>query len=236
MRFPLRLSADLFKTRVSSLFKRNVASPAILRVAPDENALVRASQSASPVIWLGGTDPLLFPEVGRIANSLVEMKRHVFLNTDGCLLRQRIHEFRPDSRLFLTVEFLGTEEAHNRAAGRADAFRRALEGIHAVKLSGFLVAAHFTVTNETDPCQIGELIESLDNKEVDGFIVSTGGRFSEVQIAALSETLEDTRAMIRCGRWENFSRLLEASYVHSARAREEECLSASGESVYEEGD
>src|SRR5262249_51097406 len=123
-----------------------------------------------------------------------------------------------------------------RAGGRADAFRRALEGIRAAKLSGFLVAAHFTVTNETDPCQIGELLESLDNKDVDGFIVSTGGRSSEGQIAALSETLEDARAMIRCGRWENFSRLLEASYGDPVVAHAPKKLPASSESAYEEGD
>ena len=236
MRFPLRLSADLFKAKVSNLLSGGPTAPAIFRHAPEEGAIARASQSGSPVIWLGGTEPLLNPEIGAVANSLVEMKRHVFLHTDGYQLRQRIHEFRPDSRLFLTVEFAGRDEAHNRVMGRPDAFRRSLEGIRTAKLSGFLVAAHFTVTGETDSCEIGELIEFLDNKDVDGFIVSTGGRASVAPIPSISEALEDTRAMIRCGRWENFSRLLEASYLHPIPAREKEELSGSGENAYEEGD
>jgi MoaA/NifB/PqqE/SkfB family radical SAM enzyme len=236
MRFPLRLSAGLFKARVSSLLTGSAASRAILRISPGENALEHVSQTGSPVIWLSGTEPLLYPEIGRLANGLVELNRHVFLHTDACQLRQRIHEFRPDSRLFLTAEFAGREGAHNRAMDCKDAFQRTIEGIRAAKLSGFLVAAHFTVTSETDPCQIGELIESLDNRDVDGFIVSTGGKASAAHIPTLSESLDDTRAMIRCGRWENFSRLLEDSYAHTLPAHGEERLSASSESAYEEGD
>ena len=236
MRFPLRLSADLFKAKVSNLFAGGSAMPPILRVVPDENTFACASQTESPVIWLGGMEPLLNPEIEGLANSLLELNRYVFLHTDGHNLRQRIHAFRPDPRLFLTLEFAGREETHNLAMGRPDAFRRSFEGIRAAKLSGFLVAAHFTITSETDPCEIGELVESLDNKDVDGFIVSSGGRTATGQNATLSETLADARAMIRCGRWENFSRLLEASYARPSRACEPEKLSASGENAFEEGD
>lgn len=236
MRFPLRLSAAIFKTRVSALLASVSGSQVIFHRTAAEDQIARAKNANAPIVWIGGEEPLLHPEIGRFANDLLEGNRYVFLHTDGYSLRQRIHAFRPDSRLFLTIEFAGREENHNRAMGRTDAFQRSLEGIRAAKLSGFLVAAHFTVTSETDPCEIGELIEWLDNKDVDGFIVSTGGQTATGQNAALSETLSDARAMIRCGRWENFSRLLEASYVHPAPAREQEKLSASGENAFEEGD
>ncbi len=197
MRFPFRLTADLLKVRVSNLVASATAAPAILRVAPDENAPARTNQIASPVVWLGGTEPLLNLEIGRVTDGLVELNRHIFLHTDGYNLRQRIHEFHPDSRLFLTLEFAGREETQNRVMDRPDAFRRSLEGIRAAKLSGFLIAAHFTVASETDPCEIGELIESLDSEDVDGFIASTSGRISSLNNASLSEKLADVRAMIR---------------------------------------
>jgi MoaA/NifB/PqqE/SkfB family radical SAM enzyme len=235
MRFPFRLSADLFKAKVSNLLGGASAAPAIFRVTPDEDAITRASQSRSPVIWLGGTEPLLNPEIGRLANDLAGLNRHVFLHTGGYELRRRIHEFRPDPRLFLTLEFAGREETHNRLMERPDAFRRSLEGIRAAKLSGFLVAAHFTVAPESDPCEIGELIEVLDSKDVDGFIASTGGRRSGVLDASLGGKLADVRAMIRCSRWEGFSRLLEASYAGTAPARAAGRVTPS-ESAYEEGD
>jgi hypothetical protein len=233
MRFPFRLSADLLKAKASRLF--GDATPPIFHAVPGDDCVARAKSTGSPVIWLGGIETPLHPGIGRVANALVKSDRHVFLHTSGYDLRQRIHEFRPDSRLFLTLEFAGREEVHNKIVARPDAFGRSLESIRAAKLSGFLVAAHITVTSETDACDASELIEYLDKKDVDGFIVSSGRQFSTAKDSALAELLEDVRAMIRCSRWENFSRLLEVSYV-SASARAQEKLPTSGESAFEEGD
>jgi len=233
MRFPLRLSADLLKAKASRLF--GDSRPAIFHAVPGDECVARAKNAGSPVIWLSGTETLLQPGIGGVANALVESERHVFLHTSGYDLRQRIHEFRPDSRLFLTLEFAGREEAHNKIAARPDAFRRALESIRTAKLSGFLVAAHITVTPETDACDARELIEFLDQKDMDGFIASSGRQFSASSNASLAEMLADVRAMIRSSRWENLSRLLEASYA-AAPARVLEKLSAPNENVFEEGD
>jgi len=236
MRFPLRLSAALFKTRVSSFFAGSAESRTILHLGPGENAIALAASASAPVIWLAGTESLDHPEIGRITRDLVQAERHVFLHTDGYNLRQRIHAFRPDSRLFLTLEFAGREETHNRTIGRADAFRRSLEAIRAAKLSGFLVAAHFTVTPETDVCEIGELIELLDKHDVDGFIVTSRGQALAPGNVSLAETVEDVRAMIRCGRWEKFSKILDSSYAAAAGARVQQKVPATGEGAYEEGD
>ena len=233
MRFPFRLSADLLKAKASRLF--GDSRPVIFHAVPGDECVARAKNADSPVIWLSGPETLLQPGIGRVANALVESERHVFLHTSGYDLRQRIHEFRPDSRLFLTLEFAGREEAHNKIAARPDAFRRALESIRAAKLSGFLVAAHITVTPETDACDARELIEFLNKKDMDGFIASSGRQFSASSNASLAEMLAVVRAMIRCSRWENLSRLLEASYA-AAPARVLEKLSAPNENVFEEGD
>jgi len=237
MRFPLRLSAALLKTKLSTLLTGSSSSSPIFHVTPCEDGLARVKSTSAPIVWIGGEEPLLHPEIGRLANDLLKENRHVFLHTDGYNLRQRIHAFRPDSRFFLTLEFAGREGTHNRTTDRPDAFRRSLEGIRAAKLSGFLVAAHFTVTSETDPCEIGELIECLDSKDVDGFIVSSGGKVAAAaKKTSLSEALADTRAMIRCSRWENFARLLEDSYSSGVPVRAPEKMSAPGEGAYEEGD
>src|SRR5690349_6572289 len=139
MRFPLRLSAALLRTRVSTLLTGSSRSRAILHAVADEDVAARLKNAPAPVVWVGGEEPLLHPEIGRLTNSLIEDNRHVFLHADGYHLRQRIHAFRPDSRLFLTLQFAGLEETHNRVMGRSDAFRRSLEGIRAAKLSGFLI-------------------------------------------------------------------------------------------------
>ena len=234
MRFPFRLSADLLKAKASRLF--GDATPVIFHVVPSDECVAHANNAGSPVIWLSETETPLHPGIGRVANALVESGRHVFLHTSGYDLRPRIHELRPDSRLFLTLEFAGRKEAHDKIVARPDAFHRSFESIRAAKLSGFLVAAHITVRPETDACDVGELIEFLDKKDVDGLIVSSGSRFSAADSTSLAETLADVRAMIRCSRWENFSCLLEASYATAAPARLPGKLSAANENAFEEGD
>lgn len=233
MRFPYRLSADLLKAKASRLL--GGAAPAIFHAVPGDGCVERAKNSRSPVIWLGGMQTALHPGMGKVANALVESDRHVFLHNSGHDLRPRIHEFRPHSRLFLTLEFAGREEVHNKVAARPDAFGRSLESIRAAKLSGFLVAAHITVTPDTDACDISALIDFLDKKDVDGFVVSSGRRFSAAKDASVPELLADVRAMIRSPRWESFSRLLEGSYA-SAPGRAPGKIPAANENAFEEGD
>ena len=95
---------------------------------------------------------------------------------------------------------------------------------------------HFTVSAESDACEIGELIEFLDKHDVDGFIATSRGRALAAGNASLAGTVEDVRAMIRCRRWENFSRILDASYAATAGMPAPQKISATGEGAYEEGD
>jgi MoaA/NifB/PqqE/SkfB family radical SAM enzyme len=239
MKFPLRLTLDLWRSRLSQAFA-NVESSAMICHLPaealpafhedgaknvsDENghcaaeSVRAAARTAAPVLWIGGSEPFEHSEVGRVAFALNGKGRNVFLHTDGQRLRQRIHEFHPDPRLFLTVELAGREGFHDRFAGRPGAFRRAIEGIRAAKLSGFHVCAHVSAHDKSEACEIGELFEFLDRYDVDGYIVTSGGRALLADNSAAPESLEEIRALARCARWENFSRLLEASYSRRKNA------------------
>ena len=233
MKFPSRLSFDLWRARLVGPFSNGSGAAAIFHllaamlpafheadVSPAAPSAARSIRTAlgtrAPVVWIGGGEPLDHSEVGRVAFALNGKGRSVFLHTDGWRLRQRIHEFRPDPRLFLTVELVGREGIHDRAVGRPGAFRRAMEGIRAAKLSGFHVCAHVTVDENTDLCETGGLFEVLDRCDVDGFVVSSGGRAPAGPGNALAEALENIRAVVRSSRWERFSRLLEASYAARA--------------------
>lgn len=228
MRFPLRLSAALYKAKALRPLGGGASSNLIAHFVPDEADPVL--ETTSPIVWVGGAEPLLHSEIGRIVAEHAKGKRFVFLHTSGYNLRQRIHALQANSRLFLTLEFMGRECAHNRADGRADAFQRSLEGIRAAKLSGFLVAAHFTVTEQTDSCDIGELIEFLDKNDVDGFIATSRGQSGRPGCELLAETLDDVRTMIRSSQWEKFSRILEESFDNG------KAIGAESENAFEEGD
>jgi sulfatase maturation enzyme AslB (radical SAM superfamily) len=239
MKFPLRLSLDLLSSRITRALDGGRDNATIFHLFPpafsstnqeeidaesDPNAAVMeipaniASQTTAPIFWVGGAaegdEPLLHPVIGRIAGALNKTGRNVFLHTNGLRLRKRMHEFRPDPRLFLTVELAGRAEVHDQALARPGCFVRVMEGIRAAKLSGFHVCAHVTVNSQTDVCETGELFEYLDNYDVDGFIVSSGGEPVEPATRnELQEKLREIRALVRCSRWEYFSSLLEDSYA-----------------------
>jgi hypothetical protein len=253
MRFPLRLSADLALARFLSRISRSPYGP-ILRLSPlltpfslkerfeesstdlewdsPEECLRRANQFGARIVWLGGAEPLLHPEIGRVAGALTESGRHVFLHTSGRGLRRRIHEFQPGSRLFLVLEFAGREAVHDSRAGQPGAYRRVLESFRAAKLSGFLVCAHITIGPDSDACEIGELFEELCAKDADGLIVSSGGTNSA---ASTSGNLGEIRGLIRHGGWERFSRILESSPVAPAAVPARPRISGKQEGAFEEG-
>jgi MoaA/NifB/PqqE/SkfB family radical SAM enzyme len=242
MRFPVRLSAELFRTKVSRRLS-GLASPPIFQLSPLVTHPANAAQVGEespehewrspseclhlvesqrvPIVWLGRAEPMLHPEIGSVTSALISSGRHVFLHTGGAEVRKRMHEFAPVPRLFFTFEFAGREDVHDRFVEQPGSFRRNMEGIRVAKLSGFYVCAHVTVTDETDPAEIGQLFEFLDARDVDGFIVSSGGNqnFPSASDAA-QEKLPEVRALVRCSRWTNFSLLLECSYTESATAPE----------------
>jgi len=260
MRFPLRLTADLalgLATRTlrgaprhrlilqlspvagttSPTRSREDSSPSSvseLQLLSSDVCLDAVRRSSAPVVWIGGAEPLLHPEIGRLARRIVDTNRHVFVQTNGALLRCCLHEFRPVSRLFLTVQFEGFEQRHDRRARREGAFRDAVEGIRAAKLSGFLVCAQVALHADAELSEFEQLRVYLEARDVDGFVVTPANGFSkamagQMENPALQCKLRAARHQIRSRRWQLFSRLLESSLPAApATARTDDALGSPG--------
>src|ERR1700676_2107844 len=127
MRFPPRLIWDLARVRIAQELFGASRYPWALRVdlaqscahselpspdgvnsssevsARDSQALSRVRASSAPVVWIGGYSPLQHARIGHLAREIVDCGRTVFVEMDETLLRRRIHEFRPVSRLYLVL-------------------------------------------------------------------------------------------------------------------------------------
>jgi len=232
MRFPLRLTADLAMARLAQNSRGNAASSSVLLLAPMEPAgpsdhhssthpaapragtelLARVRSATAPVVWIDGAEPLLHPEMGQLTRCIAGIGRHVFLETDGALLRRRIHEFRPVSRLFLTLQWDGLERSHDARAEQTGAFQAALEGMRVARLSGFLICVHARVHAETELGEMAELVQLARSLDVDGVVItpaSGGSNSANPNTAALQLKTAEARKLIGSKWWESFSRLVE---------------------------
>jgi organic radical activating enzyme len=230
MSFPLRLRADILRARFWQSLRSRTAQNLIVRLNPAGDTRISAHSSgkfpaaanseaelldivhasAAPIVWIGGAEPLQQPAIGSLVRRIADSGRTVFVETDGVLLRRRIHEFRPVSRVFVTVKFHGLEQSHDLRAGRSGVFRAAVEGIRTAKLSGFLICAHALVDAETRLEDIAELKEYLGALDADGFLVSAAPDAANRETEILRKKVNEARRLIASPGWERFSRLLES--------------------------
>jgi hypothetical protein len=163
----------------------------------------------APVCWLSAPhEPLANPSVGKLTRALQDSGRTVFLETDGTLLRRRIHEFRPDARLYLTVRLYGMRDSHDLRMERDDAFTLAMEGVRAAQLSGFLICGYIPVDGETSLEEVKLLLEHLRKAHVEGVVITSTNRAARAA-EELQKKVTEARNLIGNAWWMAFSRLAE---------------------------
>jgi MoaA/NifB/PqqE/SkfB family radical SAM enzyme len=235
MRFPLRLTADIIRARLTKRlgFARDACPIQFLDAAeilhqdsshPVSHERIREiNSSRSPVIWMGGTEPLRHAGISHLVRAITQTGHFVFLETDGTLLRRRIHEFQPVPRLFLTVRLEPSAKSNTPKGVRAGAFELAVEGIRAARLSGFLICVHARVRPETELTEAAELIQFARSLDVDGIVITPANDASNSahpDAAALLRKTEEARKLIGSKWWESFSRIVEpALSSHRSAAR-----------------
>jgi hypothetical protein len=165
----------------------------------------RGQRLCAPVLWLtGDADPLEHPSISRLTRELQDRRRVVFLETDGQQLRRRIHEFRPDSRLYLTVRLYGTAGAHDVRLKNPGAFALAVEGIRAAQLCGYLVCVHVVIDAATKMADVQALLQEVSACDVDGVVI-TAGSSAGAEPAAVRQFVYAARSLLGHAWWASFS-------------------------------
>jgi hypothetical protein len=224
LRFPLRLTTELARARLAR-WARHALSVSPVQFVDAAELLHHDSShpvshekireiisSRSPVVWIGGSEPLQHPGVAHLVRAITGSGHFVFLGTDGTLLRRRIHEFQPVSRLFLTVRLEPEALGRTSKSIQAGAWELATEGIRAARLSGFLICVHARVHAETELGEMAELIHFSHSLDADGIVVSPASGGSNRTIsdaAALQRKTAEARKLIGNIWWKSFSQLVE---------------------------
>jgi hypothetical protein len=225
MRIPIRLALTIFQASIAQIrsAEQKYLPVHCIRIPDDRGAEIlstaqvsallaepplargRGQRLRAPALWLtGDADPLGHPGISRLARDLQDRRRFVFLETDGQQLRRRIHEFRPDSRLYLTVRLYGTPDAHDVRLKKPGAFALAVEGIRAAQLSGYLVCVHVVIDAETKMADIQALLQEVAAFEVDGVVV-TAASSAGTQPATVRQFVYTARSLLGNSWWASFS-------------------------------
>lgn len=208
-RNPVALHLDLAQYPAQSEVDSSDATNSMPDLSRDSHALAAVRASAAPFVWIGGDTPLRYPRIGQIARQIISSGKIVFVEMDGTLLRRRIHEFRPESRLYLVLFLHGLEAAHDLRAGRAGNFRATVESIRTARLSGFYICVETTLSADMDIRELRELGEFISKLGVDGWIQKT---FSGTEAAQLStDNIAAARQLLPGRRWLTLSQLFDLS-------------------------
>jgi hopanoid biosynthesis associated radical SAM protein HpnH len=136
-----------------------------------EQCLTAMRQCDAPIVSICGAEPLEYPEIAALTRAILQRGKHLFLCTDGALIRCRLHMIPPFTNFFWNVKLDGTKEVHDARANRPGLFVEALDGIKAAKNAGFFVVAASTIYPDTDVSDLHELYERLHAMHVDGYIL-----------------------------------------------------------------
>jgi hopanoid biosynthesis associated radical SAM protein HpnH len=137
-----------------------------------EQCLAAMQECNTPVVAICGGEPLEYPEIARLTREILGRGKHLFLCTDGSLIRRRLHMIPPYTNFFWNVKLDGTETLHESRAGRPGLFAEALDGVKAAKNAGFFVVVTTTIYPDSDVRDVASLYEQLHAVHVDGYMLS----------------------------------------------------------------
>jgi len=133
--------------------------------------LAALEECPAPIVSIFGGEPLAYPEIPTLCREILQRGKHLFLCTDGTLIRRRLHMIPPYTNFFWNVKLDGTEKVHDVRVGRPGVFAEALDGVKAAKNAGFFVVVTTTIYPDANVADIAELYRKLHQMHVDGYML-----------------------------------------------------------------
>ena len=89
-----------------------------------DECIQAAEECGAPVVSVTGGEPFLHPDLDKIVNGLIAMKRHIYLCTNGITLGDSLNKYKPSPYLNINVHLDGMEETHDRIVCQKEYSRR----------------------------------------------------------------------------------------------------------------
>ncbi len=126
-----------------------------------EQCLRAADECGAPIVSLAGGEPLMHPDIDRIAAGLVERRKYVYLCTNALLLEQQLPRFTPSKYLSFSVHLDGLQEEHDACVRREGTYQTACSAIRAAVTRGFRVTTNTTLFDGADPERTRQFFDEM---------------------------------------------------------------------------
>jgi hopanoid biosynthesis associated radical SAM protein HpnH len=156
-------------------------------------------ESGAPVVTVTGGEPLLYADLKGLLARLVQMKKHIYLCTNGLLAASFAEAYTPHPLITLSLHVDGMEGTHDRITGRPGSFKASIEGLKRAKKKGFRVWTNTSVYKGTETGEMIELFSLLKRVGVDGILVSPAFGYESVadDIFLTSEEVKQKFTVLR---------------------------------------
>lgn len=150
-----------------------------------------------PVILFSGGEPLMHPDLVKLASHAVKNGLRAVISTNGTLItEQKAAELKDLGLSYVGISLDGMEQVNDYFRGRTGAFQDALRGIKNCQAAGLKVGLRFTINkiNAAEIPDIFDLLEEYDIPRVCFYHLVYSGRGSELVDQDLDHT-ETRRAV-----------------------------------------
>lgn len=201
-RYPLVLMLEpLFRCNLACAGCGKVQYPShILKKNLSVEACVGAAEECgAPIVSIAGGEPLLHPDIGRIAEELVRRKRYVYLCTNALLLREKLAAgvFRPSQFLSFSVHMDGSRDEHDRSVCRDGTYDEAVAAIREALRLGFRVTTNTTLFKDAEPFKVRRFFDEMTELGVEGMMLSPGYSYSKAPQKDNFLETDRTKALFR---------------------------------------
>jgi hopanoid biosynthesis associated radical SAM protein HpnH len=162
-----------------------------------EQCFKAVDECGAPMVSIPGGEPLMHPQIVEIVEGLLERKKYVYLCTNGLLLKEKLHLFKPSKYFSFVVHMDGLKEHHDFAVCREGTYDKAMEAIKLALEKGFRVTTNTTLFEGADPQSVREFFDSMMEVGVEGMMLSPGYTYDKAPDQEHFLSKKKTRRLFR---------------------------------------
>ncbi len=139
-----------------------------------EECLRAVDECGAPMVSIPGGEPLMHPRIVEIVEGILARKKFVYLCTNGLLMKEKLHLFKPSEYFSFVVHMDGQREHHDFSVCREGTYDKAIDAIREALRLGFRVTTNTTLFEGADPHSVREFFDEMMDLGIEGMILSPG--------------------------------------------------------------